>query len=72
MEASILRMIESIGIAGATVYFLLFYFSKKIDRLTDAINSLVDEMRKTNLENEKRFTRIESQLDSLKQWRDER
>lgn len=66
MEESIIRIIESLGVAGGTVYFLLFWFSKKIDRLTDAINALVDEMRRTNLENEKRFSRIETQLDSLR------
>jgi len=63
MEESILRMVESIGIAGATVFFLLFYFSKKIDQLTSAINNLVAQMEKRDREIEKRFERIEREFE---------
>ena len=62
MEESIIKIIESLGVAGGTVYFLLFWFSKKIDRLTDAINNLVAQMEKRDLEIEKRFERIEREL----------
>lgn len=62
MEDSIIKIIESLGVAGGTVYFLLFWFSKKIDRLTDAINNLVAQMEKRDLEIERRFERIEREL----------
>ena len=62
MEESIIRIIESVGIAGGTVYFLLFWFSKKIDRLTDAINELVKTMEKRETEIDRRFEKIEREL----------
>ena len=63
MEETIARMVESIGIAGATVFFLLFYFSKKIDQLTEAINALVNQMEKRDREFEKRFERLERDIE---------